>query len=108
VTARLQLGGPPGNRQLGLELELFLALAHNAASPAEYFRLPETRTVYGRVGGPVGEGAAVVAHLASPGSQVDSGSYYRGFSRGQPAPIVADRKSVGRLWKLSARLTGLD
>ena len=39
----LRLARTPGMRRW--QKKLFLALAHNAASPAEYFNLPETRTV---------------------------------------------------------------
>jgi KUP system potassium uptake protein len=39
----LRLTDAPGMSQW--RKKLFLALAHNAASPAEYFRLPESRTV---------------------------------------------------------------
>ncbi|WP_460339058.1 potassium transporter Kup [Actinoallomurus acanthiterrae] len=39
----LRLTGEPGMRKW--QKKLFLALAHNAASPAEYFCLPEARTV---------------------------------------------------------------
>jgi KUP system potassium uptake protein len=39
----LRLTRAPGMRMW--RKRLFLAMAHNAASPAEYFRLPETRTV---------------------------------------------------------------
>jgi KUP system potassium uptake protein len=41
--ATLRLTGAPGMRMW--RKRLFLALAHNAASPAEYFGLPEPRTV---------------------------------------------------------------
>jgi NAD(P)-dependent dehydrogenase (short-subunit alcohol dehydrogenase family) len=63
--------------------------------------------IYGRVGGPVEEGAAVVAHLAAPGTGLDNGAYYQGLTPARPAPIAGERKAVGRLWTLSARLTGL-
>jgi hypothetical protein len=36
-----------------------------------------------------------------------NGAYYNGPSIGGPAPLVRDPKSIGHLWKLSARLTGL-
>ncbi|MCW2913699.1 MAG: short-chain dehydrogenase/reductase [Actinomycetia bacterium] len=64
-------------------------------------------SIYGRIGGPVGEGATAVTHLAAPGMRLVNGAYYNGPSLGHAAPLVADRRSIGRLWKLSARLTGL-
>lgn len=63
--------------------------------------------IYNRVGGPVGEAAAVLAHLTRYGSSADNGAYYHGLTRGHPAPLVRDRKPVERLWTLSAHLTGL-
>jgi NAD(P)-dependent dehydrogenase (short-subunit alcohol dehydrogenase family) len=63
--------------------------------------------IYGRVGGQVGEAAAVLTHLAAHGSPADNGGYHHGLTPGQTAPLVRNRKAVGRLWKLSARLTGL-
>jgi NAD(P)-dependent dehydrogenase (short-subunit alcohol dehydrogenase family) len=63
--------------------------------------------IYRRAGGPVGEAADVLAHLAAYGSAADNGMYYHGLAPSQPAQLVRDRKSVERLWKLSARLTGL-
>lgn len=63
--------------------------------------------MYGRVGAPVGEGAAAVVHLATPGVVLDNGGFYNRLSLARPAPLVQDHKAVGRLWKLSARLTAL-
>lgn len=63
--------------------------------------------MYGRTGAPVGEAAAVVVHLASPGTVLDNGAFYDRLSPARSAPLVQDRKAVGRLWKLTARLTGL-
>jgi NAD(P)-dependent dehydrogenase (short-subunit alcohol dehydrogenase family) len=64
--------------------------------------------MYGRVADPVGEGANAVVHLATPGVVLDNGGFYNRLSPARPAPLVQDRKAVGRLWKLSARLTALD
>jgi NAD(P)-dependent dehydrogenase (short-subunit alcohol dehydrogenase family) len=63
--------------------------------------------IYGRIGGPVGEGAAAVVHLAAPATTLVNGAYYNRLSVGHAAPVIQDRTSIGRLWKLSARLTGL-
>lgn len=63
--------------------------------------------IYRKAGGPVGEAAAVLTHLTAHGFPADNGAYYHGLTPGHPAPLVRDRKPVERLWKLSARLTGL-
>jgi hypothetical protein len=54
-----------------------------------------------------GRGGAGPAHLAAPGTGLANGAYYQGLTPAHAAPIVGDRKAVGRLWTLSARLTGL-
>jgi NAD(P)-dependent dehydrogenase (short-subunit alcohol dehydrogenase family) len=63
--------------------------------------------IYGRIGGPVGEGATAVVHLAAPATTLVNGAYYNRLSVGHAAPLIQDRTSIGRLWKLSARLTGM-
>jgi KUP system potassium uptake protein len=43
--SRISLQHGPGREMSRWRKRLFLAIAHNAASPTEYFRLPEDRTV---------------------------------------------------------------
>ncbi|TYB94943.1 SDR family NAD(P)-dependent oxidoreductase [Micromonospora sp. WP24] len=62
--------------------------------------------LYSRSGAPVEDGALAVLRAAV--SDTVSGGYYEGTLRAVPAPIVADRPSARRLWRLSERLVGLD
>jgi NAD(P)-dependent dehydrogenase (short-subunit alcohol dehydrogenase family) len=66
------------------------------------------RRVYGRIGGPVGEGAAALLHLCEPSTPVDNGGYYNRMTRAHASPLVANRRALGRLWKISVRLCGLE
>jgi len=64
--------------------------------------------LYSRVGARVDEGAAAVAHLASPATAITDGAYYYGQSEAPVAPLVDDPKAVARLWKATAKVVGLD
>ncbi|WHT22596.1 SDR family NAD(P)-dependent oxidoreductase [Crossiella sp. CA-258035] len=62
---------------------------------------------YSYRGRPAADGAEPVAHLASPHTAVLDGGYYEGRVPAKPAPVVGDRRAALRLWKVSARLTGV-
>jgi NAD(P)-dependent dehydrogenase (short-subunit alcohol dehydrogenase family) len=62
--------------------------------------------IYGRYGAPIDDGAAAVLHLCWS-DRIRNGGYYEGKMPAMPAPLVQDPGSVDRLWRLSARLTGL-
>jgi NAD(P)-dependent dehydrogenase (short-subunit alcohol dehydrogenase family) len=62
--------------------------------------------IYGRVGGPVDEAAAVVARLGWPQVEVLNGAYYDGLAPATPAPLVDNPGAVSRLRKLSSRIIG--
>jgi NAD(P)-dependent dehydrogenase (short-subunit alcohol dehydrogenase family) len=51
--------------------------------------------------------AQVVARLCSPQTPVLNGGFYDGHLPARTAPCANDRRVIDRLWKLSARMTGL-
>lgn len=53
-------------------------------------------------------GAEPVAHLALPQTAVLAGGYCEGRVPAKAAPVVADRRAVSRLWKVSAQLAGVN
>ncbi|GAA5198706.1 SDR family NAD(P)-dependent oxidoreductase [Rugosimonospora acidiphila] len=64
-------------------------------------------SVYGRYGAPVDRGAEAVLRLCDARNGVRNGGYYEGQVPAIPAALVHDQGSVDRLWRLSARLTGM-
>jgi NAD(P)-dependent dehydrogenase (short-subunit alcohol dehydrogenase family) len=64
----------------------------------------DLRYLYGHIGHPVEEAAAVLARLSSPDVEVINGAYYDGPIVSSPAPMVDDAAAVARLWKLTSRL----
>ncbi|GAA5186936.1 SDR family oxidoreductase [Rugosimonospora acidiphila] len=65
------------------------------------------RSIYGRYGAPVCDGADPVLYLCDAGNEVVNGAYYEGRMLATPAALVYDHACVDRLWRLSAQLTGL-
>jgi NAD(P)-dependent dehydrogenase (short-subunit alcohol dehydrogenase family) len=65
-------------------------------------------SLYSREGAPINEAATVVAHLASPQTEVVNGAYYEGSWMARPAILVENYRAVQRLWKISGRLVGLE
>ncbi|MGC0420067.1 SDR family NAD(P)-dependent oxidoreductase [Embleya sp. AB8] len=63
--------------------------------------------LYGRVGRPVGEGAAAVLNLCHPEHEVVNGGYYDHLTAAEPGPGVLDKRSPRRLWNVSSTLTDL-
>lgn len=64
--------------------------------------------IYSRVGGRVGDAAAVVARLGWPQVEVHDGAYYEELTLATPAPLVDNPDAVRRLWKLTTRILGRD
>jgi NAD(P)-dependent dehydrogenase (short-subunit alcohol dehydrogenase family) len=65
-------------------------------------------THYSFRGRPVSEGAEVVARLADPGAKVLNGCFYDGRLPDKAAAAAVEPEAVGKLWRLSERLTRLD
>ncbi|WP_158882630.1 SDR family NAD(P)-dependent oxidoreductase [Amycolatopsis anabasis] len=63
--------------------------------------------LHGRVAQRRADGAAVLARLCSPEFEVDNGAFYEGLTPAAPPARNADRRSLLRLWKLSAELVKL-
>lgn len=84
--------------------------AHRATAVAIHPGVVQTPLLhlYGRTGGPVAEAGLVVARMAAPETAVVDGGYYELDEPGRTAALVENRGAVRRLWKLSARLTGLE
>jgi hypothetical protein len=63
---------------------------------------------YSLTGRPASEGAEIITHLCVAGTPVVNGGYYdEQLHPARPAAAAQDRRAVERLWKLSARLTGM-
>ena len=60
---------------------------------------------YSYRGRPVSEGAEVLARLADPGAKVLNGAYYDGRLPAKACAAAVDPDAVGKLWRLSERLT---
>jgi NAD(P)-dependent dehydrogenase (short-subunit alcohol dehydrogenase family) len=64
--------------------------------------------VYSYSGRPAYEAARLVARLCMQKAVVNGGYYDERGVTARPAPVVENMRAVERLWKLSARLTGLE
>ncbi|WP_020671279.1 SDR family NAD(P)-dependent oxidoreductase [Amycolatopsis nigrescens] len=63
---------------------------------------------YSYRGRPIPDGAEAVAKLARPDAKVLTGGYYEGRLPSKASAASVDPEAVGRLWRLSERLTALD
>jgi NAD(P)-dependent dehydrogenase (short-subunit alcohol dehydrogenase family) len=57
---------------------------------------------------PVTEGAGPIVHLCTTEMPLSSGAYYEQLAIGTPSPLVENHGALGRLWRLSSTLAGLD
>lgn len=62
--------------------------------------------VYGHVGRPVEEAAAILTGLGSPTHSVVDGGYYDGLEPARPAALVENARARGRLESVSTHLLG--
>lgn len=62
--------------------------------------------LYAHEGAPAAEGAAHVVRLCDPAVEIVNGAYYDRDQRVEPAPAATEGRSVQRLNKLAALLTG--
>ncbi|MEW2507935.1 SDR family NAD(P)-dependent oxidoreductase [Amycolatopsis sp. NPDC047767] len=63
---------------------------------------------YSYRGRPVSDGAEVVARLADPDAKVLNGCFYDGRLPAKAASAAVEPEAVGKLWRVSERLTLLD
>ncbi|WP_326835070.1 SDR family NAD(P)-dependent oxidoreductase [Amycolatopsis rhabdoformis] len=63
---------------------------------------------YSYRGRPVSEGAEVLARLADPDAKVLNGCFYDGRLPARAASAAVEPEAVGKLWRVSERLTLLD
>jgi hypothetical protein len=79
----------------------------NTASVHPWSAEPGLRSILGRRR-PVTEGASPVVHLCTTQASLSSGVYYEQFAIGTASPLLENHSALGRLWRLSATLVGLD